>query len=189
MLLLSLFGDEDGRVHITVQNVPTWKIVFQPLTIVWVFAIFAPFINTMLAVTTFVVALWKGIKSIFSGKRKLKGTWYVEEIDELETMHGIGVEDSIERLLIKEVTESLNPKPEFIYLIEKGWIDPMENRIDNGYGIYRFTYDEDEAKEICENGGNYTPKDLWSVSMFKGKVMPKFRYTKIKQLTNEERYK
>ena len=68
-----------------------------------------------------------------------------------------------------------------IYLLEKGWIDPMENRDADGYDPYGYFITEDEAKEFCESKGYWTRKDCWSIM----EKMPKYRYKKIKYLGEE----
>ena len=63
-----------------------------------------------------------------------------------------------------------------IFLIEKAWIDPMENRVADGYDPIGFVNTIEEAQSIVDKGGNYTPKDCWSIQFCTGKILPKFRY-------------
>ena len=69
-----------------------------------------------------------------------------------------------------------------IFLIEEGWIDPMENRNADGYEPIGFVNTLEEAEEIVNEGGNYTPEDCWSVNYKLNSIMPKFKYTKLFQL-------
>jgi len=75
------------------------------------------------------------------------------------------------------------PKPtKFIFLIEKAWIDPMENHNADGYEPYAFTENEEEAKELCINCGFWTVNDCWSIAAQPEKIMPKYRYKKLSKL-------
>ena len=71
---------------------------------------------------------------------------------------------------------------EKIFLIEKGWVDPMENREADGYIPFTFSETEEEAKTFCESKGYWTDKDCWSVSFMKDKKMAKYRYKEIKKI-------
>jgi len=62
-----------------------------------------------------------------------------------------------------------------IFIIEKGWIDPMENRDAHGYNIFGYTLSEERAKDFCDAKGFWTQDDCWSI---RGKI-PKFRYKKV----------
>ena len=66
-----------------------------------------------------------------------------------------------------------------LFLIERGWIDPMEIWDADGYSPIGFVTSEDEAKRICDEGGFYTAEQCWSVMFYPEKKMPKFRYKKI----------
>jgi len=70
-----------------------------------------------------------------------------------------------------------------IFLIEEGWVDPMENRDADGYKPIGFVNTLEEAKKIVNEGGHYTPEDCWSVAYlpYNG-IMPKFKYTKLHKL-------
>jgi hypothetical protein len=73
-------------------------------------------------------------------------------------------------------------KMETIYLIEKGWIDTMENYDADGYNPYGFMLEEEEAKTFCESQGYWTHKDCWSIIAgitYKDGKMPKYRYKKL----------
>jgi hypothetical protein len=67
-----------------------------------------------------------------------------------------------------------------IYLIEKAWLSPMENRNADGYEPFGYKLTEAAAKRFCESKGFYTEKDCWSVSVYPKKQMPKYRYKAIK---------
>jgi hypothetical protein len=66
-----------------------------------------------------------------------------------------------------------------IFLIEKGWVDPYENRDADGYDSIGFVTSEDEAKRICEEGGYFTKEDCWSVMFHPNERMAKFKYKKL----------
>lgn len=66
-----------------------------------------------------------------------------------------------------------------IFLIEKGWIDSMENRNADGYEPFGYKLTEKEAKEFCESKGYWTDKDCWSVAYHPNKQMAKYRYKEI----------
>jgi hypothetical protein len=66
-----------------------------------------------------------------------------------------------------------------IFLIEKGWIDPMENRNADGYEPFGFKLTEQEAKDFCELHGYWTDRDCWSIQFKPNKVMSKYRYEEI----------
>lgn len=72
-----------------------------------------------------------------------------------------------------------------VYLIERGWVDPMENRDADGYDPVGFVTDEDKAKKICAEGGYFTAEQCWSVQFYPDKKMPKFRYKKLIKYTGE----
>jgi len=73
-----------------------------------------------------------------------------------------------------------------IYLIEKGWIDPMENRKADGYDPYAYANTEEEAKKFCESKGYWSAGDCWSIGIqpwnYPDKIMPKYRYKALKHL-------
>ena len=66
-----------------------------------------------------------------------------------------------------------------IFLIEKGWIDSMENRNADGYEPFAYKLTEQEAKDFCDSQGYWTDKDCWSVSFYPNKRMEKYRYREI----------
>lgn len=73
-------------------------------------------------------------------------------------------------------------KEKYVFLIEKGWIDPMENHIERCYIPFGYMKSEKKAKEFCESQGFWTEKDCWSIaSAFQDKKMPKFKYTKLRK--------
>lgn len=59
------------------------------------------------------------------------------------------------------------------YLIEKLWVDPMENHNADGYAPYGYADTEEEAKAFCAKGKTYTNKDCWSL-MFGAN--PEYKY-------------
>jgi len=66
-----------------------------------------------------------------------------------------------------------------IFLIEKGWIDPMENRDADGYEPFGFKMTEQEAKDFCELHGYWTGDDCWSIQYKSNGRMWKYRYKEI----------
>lgn len=66
-----------------------------------------------------------------------------------------------------------------IFLIEKGWIDPTENRNADGYEPFGYKLIEQDAKEFCELHGYWTQDDCWSIRYISNKRMWKYRYKKI----------
>ena len=73
-----------------------------------------------------------------------------------------------------------------IFLISKGWIDPMENRTASGYEPYSYTKSEEEAKTFCESQGYWTDKDCWEISLMNNEQMPKYKYEKLSKLISNE---
>lgn len=65
-----------------------------------------------------------------------------------------------------------------IYLIERIWIDNMENQTASavGYETYGFVDTEDEAKIFCEKGRVFTEDDSWAIS---GQVK-EYKYSPVK---------
>jgi hypothetical protein len=66
-----------------------------------------------------------------------------------------------------------------IFLIEKGWIDSMENRDADGYEPFGFKMTEQEAKDFCELHGYWTGDDCWSIQYKPNGRMWKYRYKEI----------
>ena len=66
-----------------------------------------------------------------------------------------------------------------IFLIEEGWIDPMENRDADGYKPYGYKLTEQEAKKFCKSKGYWTENDCWSIMFYPNKQMAKYRYKEI----------
>jgi hypothetical protein len=64
-----------------------------------------------------------------------------------------------------------------VFLIEKIWLDSLENEIGSAKGYLPFGYvnSEKEAVEFCNSGRIYTSKDCWAVS---GEEK-QFRYRKL----------
>ena len=72
-----------------------------------------------------------------------------------------------------------------IFLIEKAWIDPMENRNAIGYdplGFYES--DEEDVKAFCEKGGVFLSEDCWEIHYAYPNGMPKLRYTELSRLND-----
>ena len=66
-----------------------------------------------------------------------------------------------------------------IFLIEKGWIDPTENRNADGYEPFGYKMSEQEAKDFCELHGYWTSNDCWSIKYQPNERMWKYRYREI----------
>jgi hypothetical protein len=66
-----------------------------------------------------------------------------------------------------------------IYLIEKGWVNPMENRNADGYEPFEYKLTEQEAKNFCDSHGQWTREDCWSVAYHPNERMAKYRYKEI----------
>ena len=66
--------------------------------------------------------------------------------------------------------------PKIIYLIEKIWVDPMDNHNAVGYAPHTFRFTAFEAKLFCEKGRMYTQADCWAIMLGD---MPEFRYKSI----------
>lgn len=67
-----------------------------------------------------------------------------------------------------------------IFLIEKGWIDPMENRNADGYKPYKYLNSEKEAREFCKKQGFWTPNDCWSIEYgYENNKMMKYKFIEI----------
>ena len=52
-----------------------------------------------------------------------------------------------------------------IYLIEKSWIDNLENRNAWGYKIVGFVETLEEAEKIISEGGKHKKGDCWEINM------------------------
>ncbi|MBR9705178.1 hypothetical protein GOV12_07230 [Candidatus Pacearchaeota archaeon] len=67
-----------------------------------------------------------------------------------------------------------------VYLIEKIWIDSMENEVSAavGYKPFGFTPSEEVAKRFCDAGKTYTEKDCWAIR----NTMPEYRYKPLEQI-------
>lgn len=76
-----------------------------------------------------------------------------------------------------------------MYLIEKLWIDVLENRDAYGFETIGYVESIDEARRICSL--KYIKKEdyLWPLEYaceFKGSTIPVFRYKTLKCLDNKE---
>ena len=70
-----------------------------------------------------------------------------------------------------------------VFLIEKGWIDPMENRNAAGYNPFCYVNTEEDAKLFCESQGYWTVEDCWIIHYSPDKKMPKYRYSELKSFS------
>jgi hypothetical protein len=52
-----------------------------------------------------------------------------------------------------------------IFVVEKGWIDPMENQVNSaiGYNPHGYFLTEEEALKFCREQGYWTNKDCWAI--------------------------
>jgi hypothetical protein len=73
---------------------------------------------------------------------------------------------------------------ESIYIIEKGWIDYLENNPQSatGYEPCGFVLTEEEAKQICNKSGSWTEFDCWAIAVYYSGNMPKMRYRELKRM-------
>ncbi len=73
-----------------------------------------------------------------------------------------------------------------IYLIEKIWMDYMENHNHTalGYDVLGYIEGESNAISFCTKGRNYTKKDCWAIWQKEG--LPEFRFSKLENLLGEE---
>ena len=112
LLFFSLYTDNDGKVHRTIQNKPTWNKIWQPLTLVWIFAVFCPYVNTLGAVTTLFIFIRDEIKRMFF-RRKLKGTWTMEKMEKMEnceSLYGIDAQETLALILTERMQEEMKIK-------------------------------------------------------------------------------
>jgi hypothetical protein len=74
---------------------------------------------------------------------------------------------------------------EEIFLIEKIWIDSMENEVHGAYGYepYRWTSDPEEASKIINAGKVYTSADCWAIVG----SMPEYKCRKLKSLDKQNK--
>jgi hypothetical protein len=76
------------------------------------------------------------------------------------------------------------PEPNLVYIIEKIWIDPMENHSEGavGYNPIGFVLEEQAAIEFCKTGRDYTSKDCWAIGISQDKALPEFKYEALAKL-------
>lgn len=106
----------------------------------------------------------------------------------LQSKLGEGESFSIEQVdkLLKMQIEECQYHLGEIFLIEKAWIDPMENRDADGYEPFSFFLKEQDAKDFCELGGYFTDKQCWSIAYKPNKRLDKYRYRKITSIEGRE---
>lgn len=65
-----------------------------------------------------------------------------------------------------------------IFVIEKIWINPLENYVGNavGYSLHSYVNTNEEADEICKSGRDYSGKDCWAIM----NTMKEYRYFELK---------
>ena len=70
---------------------------------------------------------------------------------------------------------------ETLYVIEKLWLDPLENEVGSSYGykIIGYVEHEEEARLYVIKGRTFTKKDCWSLLT----PTPEFQYRAVKKLT------
>lgn len=118
---------------------------------------------------------WKGWKESDSYSLTI-GNDYIGEGDDLDDAKRLAKEWLIKKH--KELSQCLNSVSttnSIIYLIEKIWINSMENNPDDAIGYESFGYvkTEEEAKGIVKNGRKFTSKDCWAITG----TMEEFRYS------------
>jgi hypothetical protein len=69
-----------------------------------------------------------------------------------------------------------------IFLIERMWLDPLENESCRamGYECFRYVETLEEAEKFCKESSKLTNKDCWAIG--RNKELPRFRYKEIKNL-------
>jgi hypothetical protein len=69
-------------------------------------------------------------------------------------------------------------------VIEKLWIDPLENDICGaiGYKLHSFVSTEKEAIEICGSSKEFTRNDCWAIW---DKPVKEFKYTPLNYYKND----
>ena len=70
-----------------------------------------------------------------------------------------------------------------IFLIERAWWDPLENRDDFGYEVIGYAKDEETAKRIVEEAGNLRGDETWSLSLRRDKQPPRMRYKALEEIS------
>lgn len=80
---------------------------------------------------------------------------------------------------LERITKTYLKPHKSIFLIEKGWIDPMENRNADGYEPFGYRLTEEDAKEFCNSKGFWTGDDCYSINYYPNKIMHKYKYTEI----------
>jgi hypothetical protein len=72
-----------------------------------------------------------------------------------------------------------------MYLIERLWVDPLENRNAYGFKVIGCVSATEEADRICSlefvKKSDF-PWPLWRANEFKGNEVPRFRANEIKEL-------
>lgn len=68
-----------------------------------------------------------------------------------------------------------------IYLIEKLWIDPMENHNAHGYSVHGYVTADSDAKRICDNSRMLSEDDCWSLK-YSG-PLKEYRYVELEELS------
>ena len=87
--------------------------------------------------------------------------------------------DQYAKMELQRVTEYYLKPHKSVFLIEKGWIDPMENINTDGYMPFGYKFNEDEAKKFCESKGFWTENDCYSIAYKTDGKMAKYKYTEI----------
>jgi len=77
-----------------------------------------------------------------------------------------------------------------IYLIEKTWIDNLENRDAYGYSPVGFVKTIEEAEKIVSDGGRHKKGDCWEMNVCVRAGIIKeyptvYRYTEIEKYNND----
>jgi len=70
-----------------------------------------------------------------------------------------------------------------VFLVEKLWRDPLENKVSNaiGYEPYCVFLTEDEAIDFCKKGKKFTKNYCWAI---RGEI-DQYKYKEIKVFNNE----
>lgn len=69
-----------------------------------------------------------------------------------------------------------------IFLIERAWCAPLENRVDFGYEVIGYVSDEETAKRVVEEAGFLRGDETWSLK-FKKVPTPRMRYKALEEIS------
>lgn len=74
-----------------------------------------------------------------------------------------------------------DPSRSTIFLIEKIWIDNLENRDSWGYSPTSFVYNLKEAEQIVASGGRCNKDECWAFE-YQKEMPKKYRYKELPEM-------